>query len=385
MQLVIQTLLLLVLFINHHCIYADHVSADIQHLIENDIHQEPLREEELLQTAESLRSAEESLRSTSPQIPFAGQVPLTADRLIELVRKDYADSLPSNLHPSGVLDDVRGELYWWGKSAPLSWVFQVDVRVPTQISCQPKIRGVKPLAQEIACNNENGCSVPVKFAVAETYQASKGSRMETTVGHSAGARSVEASFSRTNEQTWQKTWNTSNEREVQHTWFLGNNQRCIPSMAHVELECTAAFDVYFYDSYFRRPQDFTDLEYRDQYRRGGGPYGQGQWCFKQIVSQTPLGVTRDWHEVLPNDGFDGNRGDLWRRPGSEMNRHKLGSGGFTFTDNHIVIRRQRGSGGDMREVFGCRRVHQRRSGNIMVPLSSDSGSLEGYVGCVLTW
>ena len=87
-------------------------------------------------------------------------------------------------------------------------------------------------------------------------------------------------------------------------------------------------------------------------------------------------------EIL-NSGFSGSRGDIWKRPASEMNQFRLGSGGPAFRDDHIIIRRARGSGGDLQEVFGCDRSRRhRRRENITIPLSSESGALEGYIGCV---
>ena len=168
MQLLVQALLVLSIFISYRCIYAedaDHVSANIQDLIvqHEDVNQELL---DFIVQNEDIH--QEPLPSTQPHIPFTGNVPLTADRLIELVRKDYADPLPNNLRPRQILDDVRGTLNGWEKSALLSWIFRVDVRFPWQMTYRPVIWGVKRLAQGIACGNQNGCSVTVRFSVLET-------------------------------------------------------------------------------------------------------------------------------------------------------------------------------------------------------------------------
>ena len=124
------------------------------------------------------------------------------------------------------------------------------------------------------------------------------------------------------------------------------------------------------------------FEYRRQYVRAVGPYDSGQSCFKQRVSSVPLNQNGDWHEVLPDDGFDGNRGDIW--PASEMNQFRIGNIGGFFTDEHIIIRRARSSSnGDLSEVFGCRRsFRDTRTQTIILPLSSKVGALEGFIGFV---
>ena len=89
------------------------------------------------------------------------------------------------------------------------------------------------------------------------------------------------------------------------------------------------------------------------------------------------------HEVLPDDGHSGNRGDIWKRPATEMNEYRTGSGGL-FEDGDVIIRRARGSGGDGNELFGCRRNRRLRSQEtIIIPLSAENGALEGYIGCVV--
>lgn len=248
-------------------------------------------------------------------------------------------------------------------------------------TCKPVIRGTKRLAQGIACGGGNGCSFTVRLAVTQTYQTTEGLRIETTVSVGASGKGFEASVSTTRERSWEQSWSRSEGAEVEYRFDLAPNQRCIPSMAHVELECDVDFDTAHYDSYFRRPQDRTDLEY--SYNRKEGPFNSGQWCFKQRVTATPLNRNSDWHEVLPNNSHDGNRGDIWKRPGREMNQYRTGSGG-TFRDEDVIIRRARGSGGDGNELFGCRRnLRLRRREKIILPLSSENGALEGYIGCVV--
>ena len=364
----VQTLLVLSARIGCRCTDAEdvgHGSDDMQHVMgqHEDIHQK-------------------TFQSERPHVPFAGDVPMTRNELIAIVQKDYADPLPIEIYVRQVLEGVHGVLNWWGKSAPLSWLFEVNVRVPWMASCKPVIRGVKRLAQGISCPGGTGCSVAVTFRVAESYQITQGLQIETSVGFGVGYKGVEASVSSSIARSWEKTWSNSNETEVQYTWHLGPSQRCIPSMAHVELECDVDYETVWYDSYFRKPKDFTDLEFR--YNRKGGQFDAGQWCFKQTVSSTPLQRKDDWHEVLPKDGFSGSRGDIWKRPPTEMNQYRTGSGARRFENKDIILRRQRGSGGNMQEVFGCKRnPRSRQSAKITIPLSSEFGALEGYIGCVV--
>ena len=320
------------------------------------------------------------LQPESSRLPFAGSVPLTADGLIALVRKDFADPLPVSVHVQEIMEHIVGTLDHWGKSAPLSWLFYVDVRVPLMTTCKPVIRGAIRLSKGIACG-QSSCSHSTRFKVTQSYTATEGVRIETSLTVGAGGKGVEASISTSKERFWEKSWTQGSEQEVEYTFNLGPNQRCTPAMAHVELECDVAFDTIFYDSYFRRPRDFTDLEYR--YQRKGGPFSDGQWCFVQPVQNWPLQQNGDWNEVLPNDGFDGNRGDIWKRPASEMNRWRIGTPRRAIRDTDIIIRRARGSGGNQQEVFVCERnLRNRHRERITVPLSSEVGALPGYIGCI---
>ena len=343
---------------------ADYVSTDRQHLT---VHHEDAHQV--------------LLDSESPGVPFVGSTPLTADALISFVQKDYADRLPVDVYVRQIMEHIVGSLDWWGKSAPLSWLFNVDVRVPWMTTCTPVIRGVSYLAEGIACGSIQGCRHVSRFSAKQSYQATESLRVETSFSVSAGYGGVDASISSTTERYWEKIWGTVNEHDKEYRFDLGPNQRCIPGMAHVELECDVAFDTIWYDSYYRRPRDFTDLEYR--YQRKGGPFTSGQWCFTQQVTQTPLNQDGNWYEVLPNDGFDGNRGDIWKRPGSEMNRYRTGATRRLIRDSDIIIRRARGSGGDLREVFVCERnLRNRHRENVTVPLSSQHNALQGYIGCI---
>ena len=325
-------------------------------------------------------------QSQSSHIPFAGPIPLTAERLIELVRKDFADRIPLDVHVRQIMENVIGILDKWDRYITLSWLFYVDIRVPWMTTCKPVIRGVNHLAQGIVCPNgtATGCSQITRFRVTETYQSTEFLRIETTFSVGAGYGGVDASIFTTREQYWEKVWGRTDETEVEYRWDLEPGARCVPSMAHVELECDANFDTVWYDSYFRRPRDFTDLEYR--WNRNAGPFREGQWCFTQRVTQTPLQQDANWSPVLLDDGGSragGSRGDLWKRPGSEMNRFRTGTLGRLITDQDMIVRRARRSGGDLQEIFVCQR--NPRTGHretITIPLSSQAGALQGYTGCV---
>ena len=166
--------------------------------------------------------------------------------------------------------NVTGTLHSWGKSRRLSWYFRVDVRVPWITTCKPVIRGTKRLAQGITCGGISACSFTIRFAVTETYQTTEGLRIETAVSGGASGRIFSASVSTTTARSWEQSWSRSESSEVEYRFHLAPNQRYIPSMAHVELECDIDFDTAHYDSYFRRPRDLTDLEY--SYNRKEGPF-----------------------------------------------------------------------------------------------------------------
>lgn len=80
-------------------------------------------------TMEHTNIGQEVFRLQEPRVPFTGHNPLTAEELIRLVQKDYADPLPLNPFIRQILSNVTGTLHSWGKSKPLSWYFRVDVRV----------------------------------------------------------------------------------------------------------------------------------------------------------------------------------------------------------------------------------------------------------------
>ncbi|KAI4250071.1 MAG: hypothetical protein L6R40_000243 [Gallowayella cf. fulva] len=318
------------------------------------------------------------LQFGQPSIPFIGQLPLTSDRLIDLVNRTFLVNHPSRILPQSLLDGVVGELHWHGKKQPLTDVFQVDVRVPWINTCRPVVRGTKRLHQGIVCGN-SPCSIRVSFSVATNYQTTESLRVETTISVGAAYKGIEASVSTTRERFWEKIWGRQDESTVEYEWNLDPGQNCVPSMAHVELECDVDYYTVHYDTQYRRPQDRTRLEY-DMNRKAS--WNGNQWCFAQYVRDPPLRRNENWHEVLPNDGHNqGNRGDIWKLPAPEMNQYRLGVGAFGPTQ--IVIRRQRGSGGDGDEVFRCtRNPSTRRQATITVPLSADNNALEGFVGCV---
>ena len=369
---IVQFLLLSLAFLL--CLYDCRVKADML----------PAAEEQTVILYDDVENS--TFESQPPNIPFTGPIPLTTERLIELVQKDYADRIPLEVHVRQIMENIIGTIYEWDRYITLSWIFYVDIRVPWMTTCKPVIRDVTHLAQGIVCPNQTvtGCSQSTTFRVVETYQSTEFLRIETTFSVGAGYGGVDASISTTREQYWEQVWGRTDETEVTYRFDLEPGARCIPSMAHVELECDVNYDTVWYDSYFRRPRDFTDLEYR--WNRKGGPFRDNQWCFTQRVSNTPLQNNNNWSPVLENDGGSragGSRGDIWKRPASEMNNFRLSPLGRQITDQDMVVRRARGSGGDLQELFVCQRnpSYGRRE-KIVVPLASQAGALQGYIGCV---
>ena len=315
-----------------------------------------------------------------PREPRRNGYSMTPDHLVADVKKDFVDPLNTTVYVRQILDGIEGTLNWWGKSAPLSWVFNVDVRIPVIASCYPTVSDVVLLWEGLDCTTSGGCEQTITTTLTQSYQTTEGLKIDAGFSLGASGKGLSASVFSSVSKSWQKTWGNSSGVGTQYTFHLENGERCTPAMAHLELECEADFDTVHYDSYYRRPKDWTNLEERPQFIRHDGPFDYGQWCFKQMVTDEPLVIAEDWHEVLPDDGFSGSRGKIWHRPAEEMNQYRTDNN-HIFQSGDIIIRRY--GAGIAEEVFGCLRdpktqTHQK----INVPVSSEYGAFQGYVGCI---
>ena len=78
----------------------------------------------------------------APNIPFTGHIPMTTERLIGLVQRDYADRIPLKVYVRQILENIKGTIYAWDRYIPLSWIFHLDIRGPWMTDCKPVIRDV---------------------------------------------------------------------------------------------------------------------------------------------------------------------------------------------------------------------------------------------------
>ena len=310
----------------------------------------------------------------------AGPFPMSANDLINLTTRTYLDPLPANPDISQVLQNVSAELWHLRKVGLVGDIKQINMMVPDIWRCRPVIRGTKRLHSGIACG-PRPCSIDTTFTVHENYESTEGYRVETTVSAGVEVKGVSASVSTTTGRNWEKTWGRGSSTSVNYKWELEANGHCTPSMAHVELECDAWFDPVWYDTHWRYPRDRMWLEYT--HNRKGGRFTDGQWCREYQVQTTPLSRTADWFPILEDDRY---RGLLWKLPSSQMNQFRLNARDPRIEDRQVVIGRVRGRGGDWQEIFVCNRDVRAGSGGglytVTVPLSSEAGALEGYIGCV---
>lgn len=310
---------------------------------------------------------------------LGGGSPLKAHELVDRAAKTYLDPLPSFIHslPSSLTNIVGVEV--WKRTIPFyGYPKQINIRVPWLGTCRPVILGVKRQHQPIFCGRVP-CSVKASFREHESYQTSETFRIETTGAVSAGYGGIEASVSHTRERVWEKIWGRSSSTEVSYTWHLGANQRCAPSIAHVELNCTVNIDTFYYDSFLASPAG-TQLRLEHNDNRKGGWFYMGQWCTQFQVQRKPLTIDADWDWVLPGDWA---RGRLWKRPASEMRQYITSNIGG-YSNRMVFISRSRGQGGgDWQQIIGCwPNWRITKTVDMILPLSASQNSLPGYVGCV---
>ena len=312
-----------------------------------------------------------------PKVPLAGSSPTNASMLIDRAAKSYLDPLPSTINglPSQ-LTNLEGVEVWRRTIPFYGYPKQINITAPWLGTCRPVILGVKQQHTAIFCGG-TPCSVAATFQEHESYQTSESFRIETTSSVGVGYGPVEASVSHTRERIWEKVWGHSSSTGVRYTWSLGANQRCAPSIAHVELDCTVNIDPIYYDSFVSFGSRALRLEH-DANRKGGGGY-MGQWCRQFRIQERPLTIAADWDYVLPRDRA---RGRLWKRPSSEMRQYIISGNGFS--NQMVFISRERGQGGgDWQTIIGC--LRDRRNGKVVqmtIPLNYGQNVLPGYVGCV---
>lgn len=188
-----------------------------------------------------------------PKVPLAGGSPTNASMLIDRAAKSYLDPLPSTINglPSRLTNLVGVE--HWKRTVPFyGYPKQINIIAPWLGTCRPVILGVKQQHTAVFCGGTS-CSVAASFKEHESYQTSESFRIETTSSVGVGYGAVEASVAHTRERIWEKVWGHSSSTGVTYTWTLGANQRCAPSIAHVELNCTVNIDPIYYDSFFGQP------------------------------------------------------------------------------------------------------------------------------------
>ena len=315
---------------------------------------------------------------TRGQVPFTSNRPMTANQLIAEVDRVFRQPLPfEQVYPPQTLEDIKREVVGEHKWATNGLMRQIDITAPWPVLCRPVIRPIKRLSTPIHCSGV-ACSPTVRFRVEERYETTERFRIETTVSAGFGAKGFEASISRTNEREWTKTWSEGSSQESSYTWHLGPWDECTPSMVHVELDCTVEVAITHYDTFLFFNERKGGLSLEGTRNRKRGPYSNGQWCADFKIDERPLRIEDDWDWVLDSDR---GRGKFWKRPAREM-RQFLRNGPHVW-DDVIFISRQRGSPGLWTDVMGC--VPDRRAAHrskVTLPLSSDRGVLEGFIGCV---
>ena len=307
----------------------------------------------------------------------AGSSPMTASDLINLTTRTYLDPLPANPDISQALQNVSGLLWDFIAVGRTGDVNLINMMIPRVLRCKPVIRGTERLHSGVACG-PNPCSVQTSLTIQENYASTERYRVESTVSAGVQIKGVSVSASTTRERNWAKTWGSSSSAGVNYEWNLPANGHCTPSMAHVELECDTDFDPVYYDTRLIYRNDLLDLEFT--HNRKGGHYHFGQWCEFNWVRTAPLSLQQDWFPILPDDRY---RGLMWKLLSEEMNRHRLYEDAGVILPSDVVISRVRGRGGDWSEIFVCKPDSRNGvSHKITVPLSSEAGALEGYLGCV---
>ena len=308
-------------------------------------------------------------------VPFSGTGPSNADAFVEEVRRVFLAPLPQNPRDlAQFVQDLNARVVWTNRRAFVGRTDLIDIRAPWIRSCRPVINGVKPLSTPIFCSNVP-CSPRVSFRVEERYETQETTRIETTISASAGYGGFEASVSRTNERIWSRIWSTSTSQDSTYQWHLGPNDHCTPSMAHVELDCEVDFMTTYYDSFVH---DNNRLRLEHDYNRKTGPYFAQQWCTQFEVQAQPVDRNEHWEVLLSNNQ---GRGSIWKLPARDMRQYFRN--GNSIHNNMLIMRRPRGSPGQLTELIGCRPAPATRTTRRMtLPLSSANGVLHGFVGCV---
>lgn len=305
--------------------------------------------------------------------------PVSRNELVDDVTQDFLGPLPGQLDISTYEPNITGQVYWSHTWPAGGDVVQLDIMVPLMSNCRPSVYGPVQLAEGLHCGRDDRsrCRYIRTFTITETYTNTIGFSIGVTAEVSAGHGPVSASVSTSFESRWEHEWSRSDSTSNHYEFELDRGERCIPSMAHVDLECDVVADPVYYDTWWHR--NSMHLEWR--HMRTGGPYANGQWCREYRVREAPLRIEGNWQAVRQGDPY---RGMMWKLPASQMNQHRINSGDPRIRDDQTVIRRVSGHGGDFQEIFVCdRNTAARQRSRMKVPLSSPRGALLGYIGCVL--
>ena len=303
----------------------------------------------------------------------------TESRLLADVKQDFLNRLPPAPQLDEMLRNLSGEIFRVIHRGVAISVVLTDIKIPTTIAtCRPLLSDVIQLAEGLNCldpSKQRGCKFTRHITATQSYTNTVGFAITTTIEVGGSGNVFSASVSTSFEKNWEHQWTVVGTEGNQWEFELNRGERCIPSMAHVDLECSVTADTYYYDNWWR----FNKMTLEVSDNRKGGPYANGQWCRTARVQEAPLVVERNWTPVTPDDP---DRGMLWKLPASEMNRFRVGNQPL-IRDDQIIIRRMKGRGGTFTEIFVCDRAPRERVvTNYKMPLSSPRGALLGYIACV---
>lgn len=292
--------------------------------------------------------------------------------LLDTVRAVYLDTMPSNLEITTERNNLTGKRVWQQGE-----YIHVDINFPKLDTCVPVLSDVVPVALGIFCTTSGGCSVTRQVTLTQSYQSTFGVAISTslTVGVSAGFVSAEVSHSFG--AHFEHSWSRGQEETNTYTFNLAQGEHCVPSMAHVDLECDVAGDKIIWDTWWG-PDRSLYLD-RD-HNRQGGPYRRGQWCEDTVVSpEIFYPAEPNWQHVLPDDEW---RGLAWSRPTHELNRFKRSTNDPDFKDKELVVRRRWGDSRDESHAYRCSPSSSGQRQKMRIPLSGTGGQLRGFIACV---
>ncbi|KAL5329505.1 hypothetical protein ACEPPN_003019 [Leptodophora sp. 'Broadleaf-Isolate-01'] len=336
----------------------------------------------------------------------------TIPEIQEHVTKDFLAKFPDTI----TFDEIKSG-FWSQKNKQSKWgkYFEVDVKVPSLVSCKPRVSEFSKFyddeyedAHVLHCyprDSDDGktCLQNFKAPLKQSYEAQEFVAI-ATVGDGENEVSFKAettydwipSFNNAFDpsmSSWDFTWTSDADPSEGFKFELDAGSSCMPGMMHVELDCSVETRLYWWDTRWSSSHEWLTLEYQTNRHEASQPYaneahkGGEQYCAADWVLDKfwwDSVYEKDmWHPILSKDAY---RGFLYAGNATKLEAARMQKSNTNmppFREEEMLVHRFEKDKGRRNRIWRCvpARVESQVV-NMTIPLKGINGQLQGYLGCI---